>query len=547
MSSLQPKSSPNPNSNFNEKQWVIHIRQTLEEEIEEETEIPVSIFTVPKPLMAIHPDSYIPQQVSIGPNHHTRPELHDMERYKLAAAKGNQREFQNIKLHHLVDCLVLFEPKIRASYHKYLTFSGETLAWMMALDASFLLEFLQVCAVKQGKATTSVITSRLSHLVGLGGNKAAHNAILRDIVMVENQIPLLVLRKLLELHFSSSEKAEEMLFSMLFGLCEELSPFKTLESSNNLIQVKESPHLLDFFYHFLVPKLEICSYRTESIEVELREEDEETSFLYKVWTILSKLATLIKKIIFSKPVKVIVKLPWTILSNIPLIKIIKEPVESFLKSLGDDEETKENNTTDRGITNKSPLLEEIAIPSVTQLVKSGVRFNPTNEGISSITFDNNSFTLNLPTINLDMNSEVVLRNLVAYEACNKSGPLVLARYIELMNGIIDTEEDAKFLREKGIIVNRLKSDIEVANLWNGMSKSIRLTKVPFLDKVIEDVNKFYSGRLKVKFRKCMKRYVFESWRVLTLLAAVLMIFFMGLQAFCTVYNCARVLPIDHLN
>ena len=50
------------------------------------------------------------------------------------------------------------------------------------------------------------------------------------------------------------------------------------------------------------------------------------------------------------------------------------------------------------------------------------------------------------------------------------------------------------LREKGIIVIRLKSDAEVANLWNGMNKSIRMTKVPHLDRVIEDVNKYYYKR-----------------------------------------------------
>ncbi|CAK9310373.1 unnamed protein product [Citrullus colocynthis] len=79
----------------------------------------------------------------------------------------------------------------------------------------------------------------------------------------------------------------------------------------------------------------------------------------------------------------------------------------------------------------------------------------------------------LPTISLDVNSEVVLRNLVAYEASKPSGPL---------NGIIDSEEDVKLLKEKGIILNHLNSDAEVAKLWNGMSKSIKLTKVPFLDK-----------------------------------------------------------------
>ncbi|KAL0397127.1 UNVERIFIED_CONTAM: hypothetical protein Scaly_0161100 [Sesamum calycinum] len=491
MSSSQPRLGPNSDPNFNENQWVIHIRRALEEELEEEPETPLSIFTVPKPLVAIRPDSFIPQQVSIGPYHYTRPEIHEMERYKLAAARRNQKDYKNLKLQALVDLLVGFERRIRACYNKYLNYNGETLAWMMAVDASFLFEFLQVCAVKQGKetATINVGSSRLSYLV----------------------------RKLLELQFSSSEKGDETLSCMLIGLCEELSPFKVEDLPN----IRDLAHLLDVLYHFCVPKLEGYSYMTAgSVQevVQLEEEDrgadehqatsdddhdeKEHKVCAKVLNFEAPL-NFIKNIVFSKPVK-------------------------------------------NSIIHKPPLLEEIKIPSVTELIEAGVRFEATEGGISTITFDNKNVVIYLPTISLDINSEVVLRNLVAYEACNVSGPLVLARYVELMNGIIDTEEDAKFLRERGIIKNRLKSDEEVANLWNGMSKSIRLTKVPFLDKVIEDVNKYHSGMWKVKFENCMKKYVFGSWRFLTFLAALLMLLLMALQAFCSVYNCARVVPIKNL-
>ncbi|CAK9147597.1 unnamed protein product, partial [Ilex paraguariensis] len=47
-------------SSFDEHQWVIQIRLALDEELEENIhEIPVSIFNVPRPLMASNPDSNI--------------------------------------------------------------------------------------------------------------------------------------------------------------------------------------------------------------------------------------------------------------------------------------------------------------------------------------------------------------------------------------------------------------------------------------------------------------------------------------------------------
>ncbi|KAL0463955.1 UNVERIFIED_CONTAM: hypothetical protein Slati_0283100 [Sesamum latifolium] len=559
MSSPQPRLGPNPNSNFDEQQWVIQIRRALDEELEEETETPTRIFYVPKPLLAIHPDSYIPQLVAIGPYHCTRPEIREMGRYKLAAARRNLKDFQNLKLQHLVDYLMEFEVKIRACYNRYLNLNGETLAWMMAVDASFLFEFLQVCAVKQDKETrNNVVSSRLSYLIGLAGNKAAHNAILRDISMLENQIPLFVLRKLMELQFSSSEKADETLLRMLIWLCEELSPFKKVEEDlPKVFQVRDYAHLLDVLYLLCVLKLEGIPCKNSGLVEEVVQVEEccaatsddhhDKERLRRAWSnVFNFQAPLnfIKKIVFSKPVKMIEKSPLMILSNLPMLRAIKQPVENFVSSLHQDEEKNEDGST----TNQQPpLLEEIKIPSVTELAKAGVRFESTKGGISTITFDKKNVVLYLPTISLDMNSEVVLRNLVAYEACTASGPLVLARYVELMNGIVDTEEDAKFLREKGIIKNHLKSDEEVANLWNGMSKCIRLTKVAFLDKVIEDVNRYHSGMWKVKCGKCMKKYVFESWRFLTFLAAIVMVVLMALQAFCSVYNCARVVPIKNLS
>lgn len=550
-------------SNFDERQWVEQIRQTLDEELEDEIETPVTIFAVPKALLATDPNSYIPHQVAIGPYHHMRPELHDMERYKVAAAKRSQKELQTVcSLQEFVDRLIEHELRIRESYHRPLTFGCEALAWMLAVDACFLFEFFQVCGVKKGKILTKA-PSRLSILIDLSGNKTAHNGILVDIIMLENQIPLFVMRMLLESQFSSRELADEILLDMLIELCKELSPFKTVVCSQR-IGVRDSAHLLDFLYRFIVPKSEVGSDTIEIHEEadEDKEDDKNEDSLSKshirqvldqVGEILSKLGIVerIKAIIFSKQVKVIVKLPWTILSKIPIIKMMKEPIENMLGFFQKDKEKKdeEEESSLSSTTNiyKPPLFEEIKIPSVSQLVDVGVHFTPTNEGVTSIAFDPKSLNFSIPVIDLDVNSEVVLRNLTAYEACTVSGPLVLTRYVELMNGIIDTEMDVKILCQRGIIINRLKSEKEVAELWNGMSKSVRLTKVPSLDKLIADVNRYYNSRWKVRFENLFKKYVLGSWRILAFLATVLLLLLMGLQAFCQVYNCSRIVHIKALD
>ncbi|KAJ1435409.1 hypothetical protein SESBI_04914 [Sesbania bispinosa] len=536
-------------TSFDELRWVIQIRETLEEDLEDDGEFPVSIFNVPKPLMASDPDSYIPQQVAIGPYHYWRQELYEMERYKLAAAKRFQKQLQSLKLEHLVDQLIRLEHNIRACYHKYLSFNGETLVWMMVVDASFLLEFLQIYTIQDGTMTSGV-SSRMSHLLDYAGRKLAHNAILKDIVMLENQIPLFVLRKMLEFKFSSLELADDMLLSMFIGLFKELSPFKVIEEDYPEIIVSECPHLLDFLYNMIVPKLE---EQPDLVKFEDQHRDRGDNeklfmnyvkqFLCKVWRLLSKLVTalvsLIKKVLQCRAMKVITWLPWTIISNLPGVGIIKQPAEYLFFSREKEATNAGNgNLSSDNIINKPPLMEEITIPSVTELSKSGVCFMATNGDISTIRFDVKTVTLYLPTIGLDLNTGVFMRNIVAYEASTASGPLVFTRYTELMNGIIDSEEDARILREKGVILNHLKSDEEVANLWNGMSKSIKLTRVPFLDKVIEDVNLHYNGRMSTKVWKFMKLYVFASWQFLTFLAAIFLLFLLSLQVFCSFYKCS---------
>ncbi|KAJ4718546.1 Plant protein of unknown function (DUF247), partial [Melia azedarach] len=538
-----------PNPNFNERQWMINVRQTLEEENEDDTEIPVCIFNVPKTLMSIDPHSYTPQEVAIGPYHYWSPELYEMERYKLAAAKNVQSQLQgDYSFEHVVGQLKELELQIRASYHKYLNFSNETLAWMMAIDASFLLELLQIYALKENRVSATSLSRSMSHVVDYAGTKATHNAILRDMVMLENQIPLLVLRKTLEILYSSLEAADDMLQAMLIAFCQQVSPFKMMKNKPT-IPVSECAHLLDFLYDAIVPKAEQLQPEITEIEDqggETRENQIQLDSTYArrlfnfLWKRLSKLKKgpihLIKKLFLSKAFKVFFKLPWRFLSKLPGFSILLQPIQTLVFSTVNQEKKTDEPSNS---VNKPPSVEEIAIPSVTELWQSNVQFSAIVGNVSTISFNTKTATLYLPKISLDVNSEVMLRNLVAYEASTASGPLVFTRYAELMNGIIDTAEDVKLLREKGIILNRLKSDADVANLWNGMSKSIRLTKVPHLDKVIEDVNKYYSNRWKIKLRNYMKHYVFGSWQILTLLATIL---FLGLtiwQAFCSSYNCHK--------
>ncbi|XP_054804403.1 putative UPF0481 protein At3g02645 [Prosopis cineraria] len=287
----------------------------------------------------------------------------------------------------------------------------------MIIDASFLPDSLQ-----QGRVIDCG-----------GGRKSGQNdQTLRDILMLQNQIPLFVLRIVLEFKLSSSSteesSADDMLLAMLIGLFKAISPFEKTTKENHYyseIQVSQCVHLLDFLYNIIVPKSEdeqpnmIDFGDHNNSEMEANEKSFVTyvnQALSETWRIASKLTkssiSFVQQVLLYKPKKITVCLPLTIICNLPVAGIIKHPWECLFFS----QEKKQSKTEIVDLSNP-PLMEEIAIPCVAELSNSGICFSPTNNGaIHSIRFDEEAATLHLPTIAIDINSQVLLRNLVAYEA-----------------------------------------------------------------------------------------------------------------------------------
>ncbi|KAG5564239.1 hypothetical protein RHGRI_000440 [Rhododendron griersonianum] len=514
-------------SRSSERQWVNQISKIIDEEVRVEIiDIPVSIFRVPTTISAFKPKAYTPQLIGLGPYHRFRPELYEMERYKVAAATRVQKEFKSLEFKQLVDVLSKVENSVRACYHKFLDIDDDTLAWIMAIDGLFLLDFLNSYVNKKDRLTSCTTTALLADA---SGKNLAQSEILGDIVMLENQIPIFVLSKILTIQTSRPDVRNNLLPSMLMGFCQALSPLKLREDLPLLSRISDHSHLLDLLYHLIVPeilpgtKVPGNGEQGGAFNVEGQQNADSgnsTTIFVEFWNLFSNLTIFSK---FTKPIRVVIGLPWKYITG--LLGISKGNETSTPE--GDEE-------------NKTPKVEEIMIPSVSNLRDVGVEFFPTSGDITSIRFDKTTGRFYLPVVTLNVNSEVVMRNLVAYEASIASESLVLARYTELMNGIIDTAGDATLLREKKIIVNSLKSDAEVSELFNGMSKSVRLTNVSYIDKAIGDANSYFFSSKKVRVYTSMKKYVYGSWRFLTIVAVILIILMTALQSFCSVYTCDNI-------
>ncbi|TVU42956.1 hypothetical protein EJB05_09383, partial [Eragrostis curvula] len=539
-------SATNAGVQFDEDRWLSRVRQSLEREAAEALGAAVKVFDVPRVLRATKPDAYLPQHFALGPYHHHRPELRDMERYKLAAAKRVTKLFADgHKFDHLVQRLLELQDSalkeisgliMRAIIIKFLELSDQTLAWMMAIDTCFLLDFLESYHRDE---VTDIISSTTNWI----------QATVRDAMMLESQLPLFLFAQALALRHASEQAATEALHGLFDRFIKEVSPIKTT-AELVVADITKHAHMLELLYHSLVPDAAIFDEGQEQLPTMvpeeltidmLEEEAEQLPDYDKVKQACIQVSSLdmapvrfIRQNLVARPMSLAASLPEQIMRKVPALSVFAPLVSKLMESA--DLEARLKGVNFGSIIN-SPLAQEIMVPSVAQLVSCGVRFAPAPEGIAGISFDAATATLSLPIITLDGNTEVVLRNLVAYEAVAVRGPLVLERYTELMNGIIDTPEDVKILRQSGVVVKKLKSDKEATDMWNGMCRATRLGKVPLLDAVIREVNAHRSRRVAARAERLLKKYVFRSWRILTLLAAVVLLLMTAMQTFCFVYPC----------
>ncbi|KAL3730270.1 hypothetical protein ACJRO7_027296 [Eucalyptus globulus] len=528
------------NPSLSEEQWVKHIRDAINHGIDIET--PVSVHCVPVSISSAKPEAYVPHHVALGPYHHLRPHLYHTEHPKLAAARRAQAALKLPAFDRTAGLLQAEEAKIRASYQLHLQVGTDTLKWIMTIDSLFLLDLLyRYKSPNIGIKEDSIWDDDPDSTV-------------KDVMMVENQIPTFVLREImLQIENSANEVRENeedesidrKLGEMLTRFCKGISPLE-LEMClpSEAIQRK---HLLDLLYNLILGTTGPEAAQTKKNELRsasffrlIDMASTQTSKVTKAWNKLSKYS-------FMKKLKVLIKLffkmvsilasiftaAWNELSKCSFMKDLK--VELIFKII---QLPRQLIPRCSEYLSNDPFREIVMIPTASKLRRVGIKLSLATGGIKTIAFDKKTATLKLPHIDLDATTEVLLRNLVAYEMISQRGSLILTRYTELMYGIIDTSEDLKLLREASIVLNRLNNDNKVVELFNGVIKSIgSKSTASELDETIRDVNEYYNSTRKVKAYNLMRKYVYSSWKFLTVVVTVVLILLMVLETFCSVLSC----------
>ncbi|KAF3619982.1 putative LRR receptor-like serine/threonine-protein kinase-like [Capsicum annuum] len=514
---------PIVSSNSSARRWTDRISNALQKEVAIDFNLlpPICVLQVPKTLSHKKPEAYTPQLIGMGPYHHLRPDLYQMERYKLAAIKDILEPDQILNFKNLlIDKLRENDLVVRACYNRFMDLDEETLAWIVAIDGLFLVNIL--CSAYGNDVHDE------------HENNIDDTIFTRDFMMLENQIPFVVMKQIRKfLRLSSPQDREDTeLISMFRRFCEMHSPLplpaKSEYHRNNGKETRPL-HLLDLMYHLIlddrvdfasvpIQMSSIVFKHDDKDEEDVQDEDTHEKIIHNFETILEVLEPIgprnVQKLV--KPInQVVEKVPWSTISG-----LFREGVE-----IHGDGESKNIST----------------IPSASRLwCYAGVRCIPIPEGISRIKFEQASQTLYLPVITMNTGAEVLLRNLMVYEAAMSKSKFEFARYINLMSGVADAIKDVKLLRKAGVIKGDL-TDNEIATLFSTMQRSfVRSNGSSNVAIAMEEVNKYYDQRLIVRARRRLKKNIYVSWKFLPVAMSISFVLLLLFQTFCSVYRCHNI-------
>ncbi|KAF7105436.1 hypothetical protein CFC21_106249 [Triticum aestivum] len=179
--------------------WVVDVEKMLADDnagsrsMEEQRWKAQSIYLVPEWLKGTNSKAYQPQLLSLGPFHHGDPILLPMEEHKRRALVHLVKRSERL-LQDFISAVDEVAEDLQAAYGKDLDVKWRndrrSFVDMMLTDGCFLLEF--ICHPFSDYEWHDPVFSR-------NGRFQIGNTIWSDMLLIENQLPLLVLKKILGL------------------------------------------------------------------------------------------------------------------------------------------------------------------------------------------------------------------------------------------------------------------------------------------------------------------------------------------------------------
>ncbi|GLJ51400.1 hypothetical protein SUGI_1092590 [Cryptomeria japonica] len=453
----------------------------------------VSINKVPMYLKGLNRDAYLPQVVSLGLYHRqiSQP-LSEIELYKVEAVNRSVKRLPEAQQHarFLIQEVQQLLPEITASYEGETECEEEVLGWLFTLDGCFILETLRLLSDESQWNLNGDSRWNLDPVFNRNRVRSCQFDILTDLILLENQVPIVLLLRLLEMEDSLTEEMArtELLRMICDGIIALAHPFsyslqpetgeqptEHKERELKLIDavqlkyrnLKEYNHILGFLHDFIMHE----SQATQDGE---------------------------------KPEDVHITVP--------------ESRHHLYRGRHKTAHKRKKESHYHHLT-----------ASATELWDSGMKLK-SYDGVPSamyLRFDKEKKTLFLPVIWISDTTEMIFRNFMAMDVCQEKELSIISEYVFLMNSLVRSEKDAALLRQRGIIQSSVGSDKAASDLFNGLCKGVNFS---FADEdnfmeLKRAVNEWYKGRTMVKISEFMGKnptlvkICTIFWGVVLLLAA----------------------------
>ncbi|KAM0002626.1 hypothetical protein Hdeb2414_s0319g00866481 [Helianthus debilis subsp. tardiflorus] len=210
-----------------------------------------SIYKVPDRLRLVEPKAYQPNIVSIGPYHHGATHLRAMEKTKRSCFHGffnPSKPDQPNQINAILKELKQMEQQMRSCYSEDLEIESEPFLNMMLVDSCFIIQLLRETGETDFSKKSVPIQRWMLPVLQ------------RDLIMLENQLPMFVLNKVYDLTSSSNtcEAKENLGLKELALQYFEPMIYKDLDTPKNgaLAAMEEGDgrsHLLELFRASICP------------------------------------------------------------------------------------------------------------------------------------------------------------------------------------------------------------------------------------------------------------------------------------------------------
>ncbi|XP_019084758.1 PREDICTED: UPF0481 protein At3g47200-like [Camelina sativa] len=442
------------------------------------------IYRIPHTLERVNDKAYAPKIVSIGPYHHSNDKKHlkMIEEHKKLYLKMfvSKTKDNGVNLSHLVDVVSGLEQKIRDSYSEKLEFSRQKLIKVMILDGCFILMLFLIVSEKIEYTNYKDPIFMLRWILP---------TLRSDLLLLENQVPLFLLKVLLETSKLAPSTTLNMLAFTFFNYSIE-KPDEFWKEHNDL----RAKHLLDLIRKTFIPVspppttprqccINILSGTTGPGENSRTETSQDTC--------LGK------------------------------ISCLKERTEAQTSS-----------------PPRRPFLGLII--SAKKLRLRGIKFKKRENVKTPLDISFKNGLVEIPLLVFDDFISSLLINCVAFEQFNMNCSTEITSYVTFMGCLINTEDDATFLVEKGIIENYFGTGEDVSLFFKNIGKDISFSIYDsFLRDVFEGVNEYTSKGCHVQWAGFKYTHFNTPWTFLSSCAALMLLLLTIFQAFFAAYPYFR--------